>query len=243
LPVTVPHDFNATAYMDYQRGYRASPRQSDLVLARLLGAACDGEAPLEVLDVGCHNGNLIHFLGSRFPAWRFTGGDIVADVVAQCRADPELSGHAFEVMDVLQLDAAARYDVVVANAVLSRFDDAAYAQAIGGIARVLRPGGVFINFEWYHGFDQTLRIVEETPQHPYGLVINMRSFARVTDVLAAAGLERPAFHPFEIPIDLPLRDPVDALHTHTRTLPDGQRLQFRGAMFQPWCHLVARKVA
>lgn len=62
----------------------------------------------------------------------------------------------------------------------------------------------------------------------------------------AAGLERagfapPTFTPFRIPVDLAEPgDPADITSYTVRT-GAGERLSFRGTLFQPWCHLSAQR--
>lgn len=63
----------------------------------------------------------------------------------------------------------------------------------------------------------------------------------VTRILAEAGFSNPDYRPFVLPIDLPLKNDGE-LVTYTVAIDGGQRLPFRGALSQPWCHLVAKKV-
>jgi hypothetical protein len=67
-------------------------------------------------------------------------------------------------------------------------------------------------------------------------------------VLEASGFDEIHFKPFRIPIDLPAppdgaasRRGFEALNTHTVRLENGERVMYRGALAQPWCHLVARR--
>src|SRR3546814_3580192 len=129
------------------------------------------------------NGNLLYHLQPIFSGWTLEGGDIFPNVIEACRRDPDLAGIRFDTLNILKLAPSPSYDVIVVNAVLSRFDDAEFQTAVQGISGLLKPGGHFVGFEWYHGFQQTLRIVEETPHHPEGLVIHMRSQFDVADVM------------------------------------------------------------
>ena len=60
--------------------------------------------------------------------------------------------------------------------------------------------------------------------------------------LMNAGFSDIQFYPFEIPIDLPEPNAASDLTTYTRRTEIGSRLQFRGSLYQPWCHLTARKI-
>ena len=234
-------DYMTKDYVAHQQQYRTTPRESDRVIFELLEREGLAERDAEVLDIGCHMGNLLYHLKQRFPRLRLTGADVVAEVISECHKDPALADVEFRTMNVLSLPVLPQVDCVIANALLGRFRDQDFERAWRGMYEVIRPGGIAVAFDWYHPFSQTLRIVEETPTHPDGLVIHMRSLADVRGLLERIGFSSVDSRPFELGIDLPLTSPTDALHTHTRTVGDGSRLQFRGALYQPWCHLVARK--
>ena len=65
--------------------------------------------------------------------------------------------------------------------------------------------------------------------------------AKIKAWLAKVGFGDPVFRPFTLPIDLPKATDAADLTTYTVTAADGRRLPFRGTLFQPWCHLTARK--
>ena len=77
--------------------------------------------------------------------------------------------------------------------------------------------------------------------HPDGLVLHFRPYALLRDACALAGLEAPAIHPFAIPIDLPRPARDDEIISYTVPAADGGRILFRGALAQPWCHVVASR--
>jgi SAM-dependent methyltransferase len=117
-----------------------------------------------------------------------------------------------------------------------------FERSLASLAKALKPGGRFLAFDWFHPYEQELAIFEKSATHPEGLLIHARPYSLVEKALAKAGFGDVAFRPFAIPIDLEQpRKPTDM---RSYTVPaDGRRLLFRGALFQPWCHLVARKVA
>lgn len=235
----------AGEYAAYQQRYRDQPRESDRVLLDLLDEALAsrpaGAEPARILDIGCHNGNLLGHIRRRFPDASLWGVDLIPEVIDACRSDRDLSGIRFDAMDVRALEIEAAADVVIVNAVLFRFNDDELDAALKGIGRSLAPNGTLLVFDFYHSFHQTLRIVEESDRHPEGLILTFRSQRDMRERLARAGFPEPVFRPFEIPIDLPQSDPVDPAPTYTVPTRDGHRLQFRGALHQPWCHVVATK--
>jgi hypothetical protein len=232
--------YMAQKYFEYQKKYRTEPRESDKFLLGLIRQKVGDVRGKSLLDIGCHNGNLLYQMKTELPGLRLRGGDLFADVIAQCQAEPDMAGIDFDVMDILDLKGAPA-DIVVVNAVLFRFDDRQHAQAWKSVAGMIQSGGWVFVFDFYHGFDQTLRIVEETPEHPEGLILTFRPQAAVAETLKGLGFTDITFQPFRIGIDLPLSNPRSALYTHTRPLAGGDRLLFRGTLCQPWCHLAARK--
>lgn len=230
-------------YHEYQRKYAEEPRESDKTLARHVGEALaelgDLGRPARLLDIGCSTGNLLRLLKRLFPDLDLTGADLARESVEVCRADPELRGVHFEVMDLLDLKVEAPYDIVVANAVAYCLSHSEYEAAMRSVAHALGSRGTYIAFEWLHPFKQDLVINEKTISHPNGLNIYARPYDVVTPILQRAGFAEIRYHPFELPIDLP--PPVDPLGADSRTIRDetGHRLCFRGALYQPWCHLVA----
>jgi SAM-dependent methyltransferase len=227
-------------YMDYQKKYRQTMRESDKVTISLIQENLPRSEALRLLDIGCHNGNLLFHLKQAMPQLKMIGGDLFQGVIDQCRVDQDLVGIEFQVMDITDLSCSP-VDVIVASAVLFRFDEKQHSNIWQRFFEVLRPGGFVVTFDFYNPFRQSLRVAEETEMHPEGLILNFWSQHLVRAQLQKIGFEDIRFQMFEIPIDLELQDPTDPLPTHTRPTSDGKRLQFRGALFQPWCHLIARK--
>jgi hypothetical protein len=54
------------------------------------------------------------------------------------------------------------------------------------------------------------------------------------------GFKSVVFEPFEIAIDLPFSGLEGNPISYTKTTEEGKRMQFRGVLYQPWCHLVAQ---
>ncbi len=234
------------AYVDYQARYAVEPRESDKALIRLLGDALGGVSAPRILDVGCSTGNLLKHLQAVFPDALLQGGDAAADAVEACSLDPELANVDVRLMDVTEIP-TDDLDAVIVNAVLFSLDGDAFGRALSSISSSLRSGGVFANFEFYHPFPQELKIIERSESYPDGATLHWRSMSAVEQLLLRHGFSDVAFHPFEIPIDLDgaiygdNATGYESLNSFTRRLEGGMRLIFRGALAQPWCHVIARK--
>lgn len=241
-----PRSYVTGDYLEYQKKYSQNPRESDKTLLRLMESADSRLAGQtgwagEVLDIGCSNGNFLKYLVHMHPALRCTGGELFREIIASNLQDPYLKNLTFREMDVLWMEEKETFDIVIANAVLFRFTDTQFNAAVRNLAAVLRPGGFFFCFEWVHRFDQLLTITEVTKGQPQGLLLHMRSFENYRAVLGDNGLQNVRFEPFEIPIDLEASDNAEHLGTFTVRTDEGKRLNFRGALHQPWCHVVAEK--
>lgn len=231
-------------YRDYQRRYAERIRESDQKLIDMVRERAEtdlraGRRPA-LLDIGCSTGNFLRHLKRALPGLDLYGGDVVPSFVEECRRDFDLRGAHFEVMDMRDLGAVARFDLVIANASMMFLDDEEFAQATRSIATATRPGGWLLSFDYYHAFDQDVTIVERTHVNPGGLTFRLRSYRTAREALARAGFGDPAFTPFEIPVDLEGPDP-EHFTSYTVRAADGRRLIFRGSLFQPWCYLAAQR--
>jgi SAM-dependent methyltransferase len=100
---------------------------------------------IEVLDAGCGEGGVLLALAERFPESRFLGYDHSAEAVfraqRQARAR-DLENLRFEVRDICELPAEARFDLITAFDVVH--DQAHPARMLGELRRALRRGGHFL---------------------------------------------------------------------------------------------------
>lgn len=235
----------AEGYNAYQRRYAGTVRESDRVIIDLVRALVterqEGSAPVRLMDVGCSTGNLLLHLNREVPGLDLIGGDLMASSLQECRANPDLAGIRFEEVDALAIGRQADLDVVVVNAVFYMFSDDDVAASLRSIAAALRPAGAVIVFDFFHPFDQDLAICERSPTHRDGLMLHFRPFENVTKMLQGTGLDAPRFIPFEIPIDLPRPEHDGDISSYTVATADGRRLLYRGALSQPWCHMIARR--
>jgi SAM-dependent methyltransferase len=230
-------------YLEYQKKYRASVRESDRVIIEIVRdlAGRRRGAPVRVADVGCSSGNLLFHLKHQVPGLELWGGDAYPGIVDQCRQNPDLAGIRFEPMDLLALDRRWRLDVVIVSAVLFLFGDGDFDRAVASLAGVTEPGGHLVAFDLFHPVEQELTVVEKSETHPEGLTLHFRPYSRVQAALERHGFGPPSFRPFAIPIDLPRPERPGDITSHTVRTEDGGRLVFRGALHTPWCHLVAER--
>jgi len=238
--ITGSPEYMAKTYVDYQKKYRENIRESDKTIIELIQKNISFPEGKSLLDIGCHNGNLLFHIKNTIPSFSLYGIDLFPDVIEVCRNDPDLKGIKFDTMNILDLHCDP-VDVIVVSAVLFRFSDTEHLKIWQSFHDRLKAGGLVFSFDFYNPFCQTLRIIEETETHPEGLVLNFRPQQDVATMLAKIGFLEYQFNMFQIPIDLDLQGPTDPLYTYTKRLANNERLQFRGALYQPWCHLVAKK--
>lgn len=223
-------------YDAYQARYASTIRESDKVILRLVGEIA-GDKPLAVLDVGCSTGNLLVHLKRLYPNLSLSGCELAESSLSAARGNPSLRGVRLEHMDMLDLK--GQYDIVIANAVAVYFTWEEYEKALSSVARIVKPGGTYIAFEWLHPWaNQDIVITETTMGHPEGLRICFRPMASVRRLLIKSGFSSVNFIPFELPIELAKPGYEEEVVSYTVN-SDAGRLCFRGALAQPWCHMVA----
>lgn len=233
-----------TYYNAYQEKYIEQMRESDKVIVNLvqdtLSKHDSAKGPLRLLDIGCSTGNLLLHLKKLFPSLELVGGELAESSLEACRNNPKLSGISFERLDMLDLGYEAEFDIIIANAVAVYFYWEEYAKAARSCGRALKKGGTYIAFEWLHPFRcQDITINETSLGHPNGLRICFRPMPMVASVFENSGFENIQFLPFDLPIELPQSGIDDEVVTYTIKAQDGRNMAFRGALFQPWCHLTA----
>lgn len=234
----------AEGYNAYQRRYAGTVRESDRVIIdlvrELVASRPPGSAPTRLLDLGCSTGNLLGHLRREVPGLQMTGGDLMGSSLEECRANPSLEGIAFDEIDALAIGRTAAFDIVVVNAVFYMFSDADLEASLHSISDALAPGGALVVFDFFHPFDQDLAVLEKSPTHRNGLMLHFRPYAVMEAMLSRAELGGASYTPFSIPIDLPRPDRDDDISSYTVATAEGGRMLYRGALSQPWCHMVAR---
>ena len=139
----------------YNHKYRHSMREMDrLLLSSIETSAFDG---LRLIDLGCGNGNLLFHIKNMIPTADLHGRDLAKNIIDHCKHDQELSGIDFQVSDILDGPAEnekGQFDFVVLIAVMQVFPKEIWQDIISKIRAFLRPGGMFLNVDGYHNYEE-----------------------------------------------------------------------------------------
>ena len=229
-------------YNSYQKRYYDTLAERDKKFIALVQKITRDRADMStLLDIGCSTGNLLRHIKVYLPELELIGGDLAESSLEMARQDPNLDGIRFEKLDMLDLPENA-YDIIVSSAVAQFLDGRQYELAMKSVFNALTPQGAYISFEWIHPHDgQEVSICEKSASHPDGLYIYARSEALVMDLVQSAGFSDVTFDAFTIGIDLERPERGDIPNSYTVRDEHGDRMCFRGAIYQPWCHLIASK--
>jgi len=234
-------------YNAYQKKYAETIRESDRVIIEIVREIVAGRgtaSPLKLLDIGCSTGNLLLHLNRLVAGLELHGGDLAQSSLESCRANSALSSMTFTEMNILDIQHPGEFDIVIANAVAVYFGWGEYEQALRSVYRALKPDGIYIAFEWMHPYrHQDLVIHETSIGHPDGIQICFRPIPKVDGLMRDVGFADAEFLPFIMPIDLPQPGYDDEIVSYTVKDETRERMTFRGALFQPWCHMVAYRGA
>lgn len=137
----------------------------------------------DVADVGCGGGQALCVLASTFPASRFVGFDIddgALEIARARAADRGLDNVRLEHRDAAHLGLDAALDVVIA--VDAIHDQGAPDAVLAGIAKALRPGGVFLMVEPLASGE-----VDADTARPMATMMYATSLSHCVQVSVAAG--------------------------------------------------------
>jgi ubiquinone/menaquinone biosynthesis C-methylase UbiE len=145
------------------------------------------EAGIDVADIGCGSGHAINLMARAFPRSRFTGFDFSDEGIQSARREAQATGITnarFELRDVTALDLPNCFDLITAFDAIH--DQAHPAQVLSGIARALRPDGVFLMVD----IRASSRLHEnmDLPMAPFLYTASTMHCMTVSLALAGAGL-------------------------------------------------------
>ncbi|MEM7410882.1 MAG: class I SAM-dependent methyltransferase [Myxococcota bacterium] len=118
---------------------------TDAILPLVPGLVEALDSGIDVLDVGCGSGRALNHLASTFPKSRFRGYDFSEEGVAianQAAKEQGLDNISFHRQDAAALEDEERFDLITAFDAIH--DQARPDRVLAGIARALRPEGVFL---------------------------------------------------------------------------------------------------
>jgi SAM-dependent methyltransferase len=138
---------------------------------------------IDVADVGCGSGHAINLMAQTFPASHFVGLDSSVPGLAAARAETQRLGvtnAAFVQQDAASLEGSEQYDLITTF-------DAVHDQArpdlvLAGIARLLKPGGVYLCVDI-----AASSVLAENIDHPLGPFLYSASCLNCMTVSLAAG--------------------------------------------------------
>ena len=122
-----------------------APALLDAIIPLVPGLSERLQAGIEVLDVGCGRGHALNLLAQAFPKSNFTGYDFSVEGLATARTEANqmgLNNVRFVFLDAAEMRDNARYDLITAFDAIH--DQAKPRQVLKGIAKALRPDGIFL---------------------------------------------------------------------------------------------------
>lgn len=107
----------------------------------VLDLIADGFKPERILDIGCGTGRLLREAGAHWPAARLFGADPAHGMLSVAHRIASQNAHFQAVAEELPLQPGS-FDLVLSTISFHHWRDG--AAGIRSVARVLRPGGLFL---------------------------------------------------------------------------------------------------
>lgn len=190
------------------------PKELFKFIAALLS---DRGARGALLDVGCATGELVYYLRKTLSGVeKFAGFDISPAMVAEAKHN--VPGAEFAVADILEpaMFAQRAFDVVTCSGVVSCFDDVKVP--FMNLLSVAKPDATICIYTVVN--DDPIDVImryrrADRPDAPMEVGWNIFSRLTLERILQESGYDlRWAWHPFEMPFELPKR-PGDPMRTWT----------------------------
>ncbi len=156
---------------------------TDAILPLVPGLTERLEEGIDVLDVGSGSGRALNLMARTFPNSRFVGYDFSEEAIARAEAEAQgLTNVRFEIKDAATLDEKERYDLITTFDAIH--DQAKPAAVLEGIARALKPDGVYL-MQDIAGSSH----VHNNMEHPLGPLLYTISTMHCTTVSLSQGGE------------------------------------------------------
>jgi SAM-dependent methyltransferase len=129
-------------------GQTVLPVLLEKILPLAPGLSAKLDRGCDALDIGCGRGRALLLLARTYPRSRFTGYDLSEEAVAHARGEAEREGLdnvRFAARDLTDFDRTAEadaYDLITAFDAIH--DQRSPDRVLAGVARALRPGGVYL---------------------------------------------------------------------------------------------------
>jgi trans-aconitate methyltransferase len=206
-----------------QEGWLSQPKESAKRLADTIALHLK-RAEGQALDVGCATGELMAYLGSRFPELRWTGADVFDELIETGRR--LLPSARFVKASILEPPESFRnqFDVVTAIGVMSIFDEEQLALFWQNLLAATKSGGLIVVLSPLneYGIDALIRHRKRHNAQQLGWESGWNVYAMETikDLLSSFGQTQVTFERFVFDQVLaPKQDPIRTWTLPTRDNP------------------------
>lgn len=131
-----------------------APKEDHKFFERKLREKIDVSAPLDVVDVGCGNGELLYLLKQKFPHWRLTGYDFTPEFIETGKNFPGLSGVELIVADMFDINRT--FDIVLSDGVIQIFPEV--QKPLEKMISICNDGGHLFVTGRFNKFDIEVRL-------------------------------------------------------------------------------------
>lgn len=192
-----------------------------------------------VIDLGAGTGAATAYLAQRHPETRFIAADYVPSFLelgAEIAKNQGVPNLEFRQVNWMKLPETNEFDGVISLQTLSWLPAA--EEALVQIFTKLRPNWIALTSLFYEG-DISCTISVKEHVHEKSFFYNVYAIPEIRRVCSQHGYQVAVVKKFEIGIDLPPPENLDAMCTYTRRVvaaPEEpiERLQISGPVLMPW---------
>jgi SAM-dependent methyltransferase len=223
----------------YHRSQWDTPYRSTVAFAKLIEPWLKNSR--SIVDLGCGAGGPTYYLSTKFPNTQFLGLDLIPEGIAMAKKladERKLPNCSFAVEDIYKLTPRKDLGGVTCIQTLTWLPD--FEKAIDEIFEKLNPPWFAFSGQFYPG-EISCKIEVNEGKRQRVSHYNVYSLPQTEAMFARKKYKLKRFEPFEIDIDLPKPENLDAMHTYTQRLEDGRRLQISGPLLLHWSFLVLER--